>query len=586
MYTGAVSELPPTCIAAEVDAINAAASLEAQTPAKVAGCFDLVAARGIRGGSARCACHTAATTAEERFSVPELDDVESWDEGLSLLSQQVILTNRDMRNDSHTPPLLWDFEAEGPWKCERDGCAVVFATHADYITYRDEFLAAKADKSHAGKKRTTARAAAHGKIHVSGQGECEPPLIAVDMDDIIIDPLHAMMLNLPKVLWKYTFGDRMTNAQRELVAEYLISIGCPLDVRAKSDGRDANRKWFTGEIVAKFVEGDDSDQSPGLVANINAILDILYVKCPAPPAAPTPPSVPAPAPQAKPANMTKRNGGGGAKIRTGGFSVAAAPATVNPPVAAVPTAAASTAASAAASAAKPAAAPDAASNINDSDLDAKFRARYQSHMDSAKLAYMGWRSFGELYVEWRTCWTSRTTGYQQTRALKFAKLAAKLSTAMKAASLGKHKSWYVYLVVWVVPRQIAIRGDTWAYSTSPIEQRGARLKKIVRSVISWRPPCDGYIAAAGPVLKGSSAPKVWVARRKYESCAMLQLLRACVAQEEGWAAPAIHEASASEPALSVSELRMQRTGRTTLIKDERGKGLRLPKLLAEIIDLT
>ena len=106
------------------------------------------------------------------------------------------------------------------------------------------------------------------------------------------------------------------------------------------------------------------------------------------------------------------------------------------------------------------------------------------------------------------------------------------------------------------------------------------------SVISWRPPCDGYIAAAGPVLKGSSAPKVWVARRKYESCAMLQLLRACVAQEEGWAAPAIHEASSSEPALSVSELRMQRTGRTTLIKNEQGKGLRLPKLLAEIVDLT
>ena len=41
-----------------------------------------------------------------------------------------------------------------------------------------------------------------------------------------------------------------------------------------------------------------------------------------------------------------------------------------------------------------------------------------------------------------------------------------------------------------------------------------------------------------------------------------------------------------EPALSVSELRMQRTGRTTLIKDEREKGQRLPKLLEEIIDLT
>ena len=587
-YTGAVDELPPTCIAAEVDAINAHACLDLTTPARVAGCFDLVAARGIRGGSARCACHTAATTAEERFSVPDLDGVESWAEAVPCLAKQPLLTNEEMRDDSHTPPRSWDFEADGPWKCKRPGCAVVFASHAEFITYRDDFLAAKADKTPEGKKRKTARAAAHAKLHITGQVECEPPLLSLDMEDIIIDPLHALMLNLPKVIWKYTFGDRMTNTQRELVAEYLTYVGCPLDVRAKCDGRDANRKWFTGEIFAKFVEGDDSGHCPGLVSNINAILDIIYVKYPAPLADPSTPAAPAPVTQAKtapatakPTNMTKRNGGGGAKIRQGGFSVAAAPVTVNP-VATAPTSAASVAAPATSSAAT----PDAPSTIVDSELDARFRARYQSHMDSAKLAHNAWRALGELYVEWRTTWTSRTTAYTQTRALQFAKLAAKLSITMKAASLGKHKSWYTYLVAWVVPRQMAARGDVWAFSTSPIEQRGARLKKIVRSVISWRPPCDGYIAAAGPVLKGGSAPKAWVGRRKYESCAMLQLLRACVAQEEGWAAPAIHEASSSEPALSVSELRMQRTGRTTLIKNEQGKGLRLPKLLAEIVDLT
>ena len=47
----------------------------------------------------------------------------------------------------------------------------------------------------------------------------------------------------------------MTNEQRELVAAYLSSIGCPLDIRAKGDGRDANRKWFTGEVLQRFVEG-------------------------------------------------------------------------------------------------------------------------------------------------------------------------------------------------------------------------------------------------------------------------------------------------------------------------------------------
>ena len=207
-------------------------------------------------------------------------------------------------------------------------------------------------------------------------------------------------------------------------------------------------------------------------------------------------------------------------------------------------------------------------------------------MDVVKLARDAWAKFGQLYAEWRAEWVARTTEYKQQRALAFAKLAASLSLSMKAVSLGKHKSWYTFLVTWVVPRQIGERGDLWAYSTSPIEQRGARLKQIVRSVVSWRPVHDGWVAAPGPTTIDGQSAKVWCGRRKYESCAMLQLLRACVAQEELWAAPAIEGAACSEPLLSVSELRMQRTGRTTLIKDEQGKGHRLPKLLEEIVDLT
>ena len=73
---------------------------------------------------------------------------------------------------------------------------------------------------------------------------------------------------------------------------------------------------------------------------------------------------------------------------------------------------------------------------------------------------------------------------------------------MKAVSLGKHKSWYVFLTVWVVPRQMTMHGELWAYGTSPVEQRGARLKKYVRSVVSWRPYHDGWVTAAGPADQG------------------------------------------------------------------------------------
>ena len=134
---------------------------------------------------------------------------------------------------------------------------------------------------------------------------------------------------------------------------------------------------------------------------------------------------------------------------------------------------------------------------------------------------------------------------------------------------------------------MAIHGDSWAYGTSPVEQRGARLKKFVRSVVSWRPYHSGFVETKGPVCADGSAPApVFVARRKYESCAMMQVLRMCVAQEEMWAAPALECADTGVNNLSVSERRMQAAGRSTMLKIERGKGLRLPVMKAEVIDLT
>ena len=380
------------------------------------------------------------------------------------------------------------------------------------------------------------------------------------MQDIIIDPLHCLLLNLPKVAWKYVFGDRMTNEQRELVAEYLTSIDCPLDVRAKGDGREANRKWFTGEIFQRFVEGDLAGRSPGLAENIKAIMDIIYLKAPAPVI--TPAAAPA-------SNKTARNGGGGGKKRQGGFSMAPPPAAA--------------AASAAAPAAATAAAATDVSPANDSAIEAKLRERYGSHMDAVKLGLDIWKEIGLLYAEWRSPWESSTTAYREERALALLRCAVRTSLAMKAVSINKHKSWYFFLTVWVATRQMARDGDLWAFGTSPVEQRGARLKKFVRNVVSWRPYHDGWVPPVGPAGADGTKPQhVFVARRKYETCAMMQVLRICVAQEEMWAASAGDEVSN----LSVSERRMQTTGRSTLLKIERGKGLRLPALKEEIIDLT
>jgi hypothetical protein len=97
---------------------------------------------------------------------------------------------------------------------------------------------------------------------------------------------------------------------------------------------------------------------------------------------------------------------------------------------------------------------------------------------------------------------------------------------------------------------------------------------------------DGWVAPHGPLMPDGSGPeKVFVPRRKYESCAMMQVLRMCVAQEEMWAAPSLESAQAGAGVsnLSVGERRMHALGRSTLLKIERGKGLRLPSLKEEVI---
>ena len=116
------------------------------------------------------------------------------------------------------------------------------------------------------------------------------------------------------------------------------------------------------------------------------------------------------------------------------------------------------------------------------DLEtASLRARYASNMDVVALIYKGWQEFGLLYAEWKREWVAIVDeAEKQKRALALLHRAMAFASAMAAVSYNKHKSWYVFLTVWVVPRQIAARGDLFPYSTAPIrrEQRGARMKRI------------------------------------------------------------------------------------------------------------
>ena len=103
-------------------------------------------------------------------------------------------------------------------------------------------------------------------------------------------------------------------------------------------------------------------------------MDIIYLKAPAPPVA-TPVQTPV-----DESNKTARQGGGGAKKRTGGFTMAL-PNTVA------------------------AALPATVSPANDTPIQATLRARYGSHMDVVQLGLTVWQEIGLLYAEWREPWT-------------------------------------------------------------------------------------------------------------------------------------------------------------------------------------
>ena len=90
-----------------------------------------------------------------------------------------------------------------------------------------------------------------------------------------------------------------------------------------------------------------------------------------------------------------------------------------------------------------------------------------------------------------------------------------------------------------------------------IESRGARIKRLGRRLVNWRPLCTGftvyrYIDRKTGEMKEQS--------RRYNSSPMHQLLQKLCGQEESWHSTA----SYSRP----EKLRLQTALRTTLLKIE------------------
>ena len=297
------------------------------------------------------------------------------------------------------------------------------------------------------------------KEHADGHGDAillETLILKCGTRCFIIDPMHCLELNLAKSLWKYSFGDRMSDADREEVATYLTSIGLHLDIRAKGK-RDPQQKWFSAAQFDQFVLGDShysKSKSPGLVQNILNICDIIFDQ----------PSVAAQLEAAEPAPK---------KVKTSRkdrhtFSIPeghGASEVTHAEAAAVPSLAALRGADV---------------STDTPEIATQLRARYGNHADTVVLILKGWETYGELFGEWREKWTADTDEYRALRSLKFARCARDFMAAINSLSNNKQTSWYTHAVVWIVWQQLFFFGNTWPLSTMSIESRNARIKRYGR----------------------------------------------------------------------------------------------------------
>lgn len=422
---------------------------------------------------------------------------------------------------THLLPKGWDFAKDGPWSCS--WCdEVIYTEFGEQLAATTALAALRAQASHgepAARKETKTELDLKLKLHAELHGD------AILFDDLImtnysgtkpyiIDPMHCLELNLMKTLWNYSFGDRMTDYDREMVAEYLDEIGVHLDIKARGK-RDPGQKWFSAAQADEFVLGDShykKSKSPGLVKNILAIIDIIFHKSTLEDSL----SATNPLPVAK-KPKTARKDRHTAPIAGGYGTTQVEEAGINP---------------------SDTSHLSLTALIGESELrDTResilsyIRNRYGNQAGIVIQILTAWEAFGELLTEWRAKWDARTDPYRAKRALQFARCAREFQRALVSLSNSKQTSWYTHAVVWIVWQQLFFFGNTWPLSTISIESRNARIKKYGLRFTSWRPYAAG--ATTYSYIDRRSGKHV-TADRKYSSSAVHQLLRRVGLAEKGW----------------------------------------------------
>ena len=149
----------------------------------------------------------------------------------------VSLTYAQRVNWSHTPPKGKTL----PEACTHPGCN--FGKNFALVPQEYDALLCKeaelrADDSKKGRKRFSDWRMVHAHAHSNVQpGKYGAPMFHHDLDDQILDPLHAAELGLPKTPWKHGVLNTASDDGLEQISNKLAEFKHRLDCNRKETGR-------------------------------------------------------------------------------------------------------------------------------------------------------------------------------------------------------------------------------------------------------------------------------------------------------------------------------------------------------------
>ena len=150
--------------------------------------------------------------------------------------------------------------------------------------------------------------------------------------------------------------------------------------------------------------------------------------------------------------------------------------------------------------------------------------RYNEHASVVFEIMMAWEDYHQLSEVLARPLPDKSLAARQERAREVAFAAIRFAHRFEGVCNSRHRSWYLHLFVYVVPRQIEKYGELWPFSTAALESRGARIK---RTKVCWRSYSD-----TPTDRKSDRRQRVTIFKQKYRSAPTLQIMRMISAAEE------------------------------------------------------